>query len=89
MGLMVMQDMPSMTNEFYNPNNDPDVPKPQNTITVSAVQDCIRLEQNRTREIIWDVDQAEFDRQLAVMIEQHKSYPSIIAWVSESLRITH
>jgi beta-galactosidase/beta-glucuronidase len=89
MGLMVMQDMPSMTNEFYNKDNDPDVAKPTNTISVSAVQDCIRLEQNRTREIIWDVDQAEFDRQLAVMIEQHKSYPSIIAWVSGSLKFTH
>ena len=32
------------------------------------------LEQNTT--------QNEFDRQLALMVEQHKSYPSIVTWVS-------
>jgi beta-galactosidase/beta-glucuronidase len=30
-----------------------------------------------------DADQqAEFERQLEIMIEQHKSYPSITTWVS-------
>jgi hypothetical protein len=30
-----------------------------------------------------DADQqAEFDRQLALLINQHKNYPSIITWVS-------
>lgn len=26
--------------------------------------------------------QAEFDRQLEVLVNQHKSYPSIVTWVS-------
>lgn len=30
-----------------------------------------------------DADQqAEFDRQLEVLVNQHKSYPSIVTWVS-------
>ena len=28
--------------------------------------------------------QSEFDRQLTLLIEQHKSYPSIVTWVSIS-----
>jgi hypothetical protein len=34
--------------------------------------------------ILPDPDQqAEFDRQLEVLVNQHKSYPSIVTWVSQ------
>lgn len=31
--------------------------------------------------------QAEFDRQLELLVNQHKSYPSIITWVSSKLAL--
>ncbi|EHK22641.1 glycoside hydrolase family 2 protein [Trichoderma virens Gv29-8] len=49
MGLMVIQDMPSLTNDGNRPPN-PD-------------------------------QQAEFQRQLEILINEHKSYPSIVTWV--------
>ncbi|USP78982.1 glycoside hydrolase family 2 protein [Curvularia clavata] len=55
MGMMVIQDMPSLR---------PDLPDPGNC-------GIIRLEPGA---------QAEFDRQLQLMVEQLKSHPSIIAW---------
>lgn len=55
MGMLVIQDMPSLR---------PDLPAPQGC-------GSIRLEPGA---------QAEFDRQLALMVEQLKSHPSIIAW---------
>ncbi|KAK4077471.1 CAZyme family GH2 [Trichoderma aggressivum f. europaeum] len=48
-GLMVIQDMPSLTNDGSRPPN-PD-------------------------------QQAEFQRQLEILVNEHKSYPSIITWV--------
>ena len=79
MGLMVMQDMPSMTNEFYDRNRDPDV---QSIAGVAEVAGCSTLAGSRRKDEIWPEDQAEFGRQLAILVEQYKSYPSIIAWVS-------
>jgi beta-galactosidase/beta-glucuronidase len=81
LGLMVMQDMPSMTNEFYDPNKDPDV-LASDIQTDSEAGDCTTtLVANRRKDEILPEDQAEFGRQLAIMVEQHKSYPSIVAWV--------
>ncbi|TLS21507.1 uncharacterized protein PpBr36_10236 [Pyricularia pennisetigena] len=48
LGLMVIQDMPSMSADGRQPN---------------------------------DAQQDEFGRQLELMIEEHKSYPSIVTWV--------
>ncbi|KAL6830249.1 glycoside hydrolase family 2 protein [Trichoderma camerunense] len=48
-GLMVIQDMPSLTNDGSRPPN-PD-------------------------------QQAEFQRQLEILVNEHKSYPSIVTWV--------
>ena len=33
---------------------------------------------------ISDAQQAEFERQLKLMVTEHKSYPSIVTWVSSS-----
>ncbi|KAH8723474.1 glycoside hydrolase superfamily [Phaeosphaeriaceae sp. PMI808] len=57
MGILVIQDMPSMR---------PDLPEPNGGCGI------IRLE--------GDKEQAEFNRQLALMVEQLKNYPSIFAW---------
>jgi beta-galactosidase/beta-glucuronidase len=59
MGILVIQDMPSLR---------PDLPDPNN------VCGSIRLE--------GPAEQTEFDRQLALLVEQLKSYTSIFAWVS-------
>jgi hypothetical protein len=77
---MVMQDMPSMTNEFYDRNQDPDVE------SINTKDECATRAAERRRDEVWPEDQAEFNRQLAVLIEQFKSYPSIIAWVSRFLQ---
>jgi beta-galactosidase/beta-glucuronidase len=60
MGLMLIQDMPSL-----RPIQDRTLP------------DC-------TVETILpdNAQQAEFQRQLEILIKQHRNYPSIIAWVS-------
>jgi beta-galactosidase/beta-glucuronidase len=57
LGLLVIQDMPSLR---------PDLPDPSNPCNT------IRLEGPDA--------QAEFNRQLALLIEQLRSYPSIFAW---------
>jgi hypothetical protein len=57
MGLLVIQDMPSLR---------PDLPDPSNQCGI------IRIEGPK--------EQAEFNRQLALLVEQLKSYPSIFAW---------
>ena len=75
-----MQDMPSMTNEFYDPTKDPDV-HTDDVQSASTVDECLRLAGPRRKEDILPEDQAEFNRQLAVMIEQQKNFPSIVAWV--------
>jgi beta-galactosidase/beta-glucuronidase len=49
MGLMVIQDMPSLTNDGSRPPNSD--------------------------------QQAEFQRQLEILVNEHKSYPSIVTWV--------
>lgn len=59
MGILVIQDMPSLR---------PDLPDPNNSCG------SIRLEGPE--------EQAEFNRQLVLLIEQLKSYTSIYAWVS-------
>ena len=56
MGMLVIQDMPSLR---------PDVPDPYNSCGT------IRILPGR---------QAEFDRQLGMLVEQLKNYPSIFAW---------
>ena len=35
----------------------------------------------KTEPVLNVQSQKEFDRQLAILIEQHKSYPSIVTWV--------
>jgi len=57
MGLLVIQDMPSLR---------PDLPDPENECSI------IRLEGPE--------QQKEFNRQLGMLVEQLKSYPSIFAW---------
>lgn len=88
MGLMVMQDMPSMVQEFYDPKRDPDV-TPMEFDPFLQLSDANRIEicamADKVRDRIDPEDQAEFNRQLAILVEQHKSYPSIIAWVSRSV----
>lgn len=56
MGLLVIQDMPSLR---------PDLPNDKGEI--------VRLDPGA---------QPEFNRQLGLLVEQLKSYPSIFAWVS-------
>lgn len=59
MGLMVIQDMPSLR------------PLATRTLSNCTVED-----------ILPDADQqAEFQRQLELLVKQHRSYPSIITWV--------
>lgn len=52
LGLLVLQDMPSMRATESARDNPPDM-----------------------------AEQAEFERQLEVMVNEHKSYPSIVTWV--------
>ncbi|KAF2119323.1 glycoside hydrolase superfamily [Lophiotrema nucula] len=59
MGLLLIQDMPSLRTR---------VPKPGDTCgDTIPVRDA--------------AVQAEFDRQLEILIQQHRNYPSIFAWV--------
>jgi len=59
MGLMLIQDMPSLR------------PLATKTLSNCTVED-----------ILPDADQqAEFQRQLELLIKQHRSYPSIVTWV--------
>jgi beta-galactosidase/beta-glucuronidase len=84
MGLMVMQDMPSLTNEFYRRDRDPDVigtsVDPSFQFAIQEADVCIQ--QILNRDEVLPKHLAEFTRQLAILVEQHKSYPSIVAWVS-------
>lgn len=57
MGLLVMQDMPSLR---------PDVPSETGGGTV---------------RLVGEAEQREFNRQVGMMVEQLKNYPSIFAWV--------
>ncbi|KAF2799815.1 glycoside hydrolase family 2 protein [Melanomma pulvis-pyrius CBS 109.77] len=55
-----------------------DMPSLRPSVPVGpALGDC----QVKTQPVANAESQAEFDRQLAILIEQHKSYPSIITWV--------
>lgn len=62
LGLLVIQDMPSM--------------RPLQQRTESNCQ--------KTRILADDTQQTEFGRQLELMVNQFKSYPSIATWVSNS-----
>jgi hypothetical protein len=62
LGIIVIQDMPSLRTRVENPNDTGPCP---GQIPVGHV--------NATEE---------FSRQLGIMIEQLKSYPSIVTWVS-------
>lgn len=61
MGLLVIQDMPSLrpsqSKTLENGDSVPILPDPK--------------------------QQTEFARQLDLLVEQHKNYPSIMAWVSQ------
>ncbi|KAF2204320.1 hypothetical protein GQ43DRAFT_364855 [Delitschia confertaspora ATCC 74209] len=61
-GLLVMQDMPSMQTQVMNPND-----------TKACPDDFV--------PVAYESSQVEFERELALMIEQLKSYTSIFAWV--------
>ncbi|KAF2682961.1 glycoside hydrolase family 2 protein [Lentithecium fluviatile CBS 122367] len=82
-GLMVMQDMPSMTHEFYSRDRDPDFLPASITAMdqydIDIITQCQAQALNRDQVLL--EHQAEFNRQLAILIEQHKSYPSIVSWV--------
>ena len=52
LGLLVIQDMPSMKADSNSRNNPPNA-----------------------------AEQAEFERQIEVLVNEHKSYPSIVTWV--------
>jgi beta-galactosidase/beta-glucuronidase len=69
MGLLVIQDMPSMQTEVTD--NKPS-PKREPLFT--------SLEMSLTHCLL-SIEQAEWERQLELMIEQHRSFPSIYTWV--------
>lgn len=71
LGLMLIQDMPAMsTSSVY--------------IKDETQKQCPAVSQ--TPSLDPDAEQKEFDRQLAVMVNQLKSYPSIVTWVSLHLQ---
>lgn len=61
-----------------------DMPSLRPSVPVGPAQvDC----QVNTQPVANAESQAEFDRQLAILIEQHKSYPSIVTWVRQTSNI--
>lgn len=67
MGLLVIQDMPSLTPDVRNPEDKGNCPG-----SVPVRDPSV---------------QEEFNRQLALMIQQLKNYPSIFTWVSHYLQV--